>query len=108
MSIMVTRIRRGARGHLYIKEWMAHRAVSPERLADRLGVARETVYRWLREQHRLDPGKLAQIASALDCEPMELWRLPTDPSLDALVADAPAELRQTVTDVVRRLVGKTR
>ena len=88
-TVMVTRIRKGARRHLYIEEWMAYRGLSDEKLANRLEVARETVTRWRGQQHRLNPDKIAAIASALDCEPEELWHPPSRPSLDALVKDRP-------------------
>lgn len=68
---------------------MAYRGLSDERLAGRLGVARETVTRWRRQQHRLNPDKIAAIANALDCEPEDLWRPPTRPSLDAMVKALP-------------------
>jgi transcriptional regulator with XRE-family HTH domain len=105
-TAMATRIGQKRRLHLYIREWMEHRGLSDERLANRLGVARETVYRWRTEQHRLNPEKIAQLASALDCEPQDLYRLPSRPSLDAMVAGAPDELQAMVADVVRRMVGR--
>lgn len=92
--------------HLYIKEWMDERGLSDERLANRLGVARETVFRWRTQQHRLNPEKIAVLASALDLEPIELYRLPGIRSLDAIVANAPDDVRQTAADIVSRLVGK--
>jgi transcriptional regulator with XRE-family HTH domain len=103
---MVTRIGQRRRGHLYIKEWMDLRGLSDERLAQRLEVGRETVWRWRVEQHRLNPEKIAALASALDIEPEELWRLPSRPSLDAIIKDAPDELQATAADIVRRLVAK--
>lgn len=107
MSIMATtRIRRGARAHLYIDEWMEDRGLNDEKVANRLGVTRQTIWKWRKEQHRLDPGKIAQLATALDCEPYELWRPPGLTSLDAIVADAPEEVRNTAADIVRRLVSK--
>lgn len=81
---------------------MNDRGVSDERLAGRLGVARETVTRYRNEQHRLNPEKIAAIAAALDMEPEKLWQppppkdVPPRPSLDALVAKLP-------TDEVRKL-----
>lgn len=107
---MVTRqkvplIRKSARRHLYIEEWMEHRGLGDEKLANRLEVARETVTRWRGQQHRLNPDKIAAIAKALDCEPEDLWRPPSRPSLDALVKDATPELQATAADIVRRLVG---
>lgn len=103
---MVTRIGQRRKAHLYIKEWFDHRGLSDEKVANRLGVARETVFRWRTEQHRLNPEKIAQIASAVDCEPMELYRPPDRPSLDAIIADAPEDLQNTAVDIVRRLVGR--
>lgn len=104
-------IRKGARVHLYISEWMEKRGLNDEKLGQRFKppVDRSTVFRWRKEQHRLNPGKIAALADALDLTPQELWRPPppdNQPSLDALVEAAPPELRATVTDVVKRLVGK--
>jgi transcriptional regulator with XRE-family HTH domain len=103
---MVTRIRRGARQHLYIEEWMADRGLSDDKMAGRLDVARETVTRWRNQQHRLNPDKIAAIAKALDIEPEELWRPPSRPSLDALVKDSPDDLLADAADIVRRLVAR--
>lgn len=103
---MATRLRKGARTHLYITEWMEHRTISDERLGNRLGVGRETVWRWRNEQHRLNPEKIAALASALDCEPQDLWRLPGSQSLDSIVQNAPEDLRATAADIVRRLVSR--
>ena len=104
MTGMVTRIRRGARVHLYVREWLDFRDVSPEALANRLGVARESVYRWLREPKRIDPLKQAQIASALDIEPIDLWRLPsTRPSLDAMVKEADDQTFDLAVEMVKRI-----
>lgn len=105
-TAMVTQIRKGARRHLYIEEWMAYRGLSDERLANRLGVARETVTRWRGQQHRLNPDKIAAIASALDCDPTELWRPPDRPSLDAIMKDAPKDVQDMAADIVQRLVGR--
>ncbi|MFL5047658.1 MAG: helix-turn-helix transcriptional regulator [Xanthobacteraceae bacterium] len=104
---MATPIGRRRRSHLYIAEWMEQRGLSDERLANRVGVARQTVYRWRVEQWRLDPDKIAVLASALDLQPEDLWRPPSRPSLDAMVKDVPEELRKTAADIVRRLVGKS-
>lgn len=103
---MVTGIGRRGAAHLYIKEWMDELGVSDEKAANRIGVARETVYRWRTEQHRLNPDKIAELAHALNIEPEQFYRLPGRPSLDALVKDAPVDLQNTAADIVRRLVGK--
>lgn len=74
---------------------MENRGLSDERLAGRLNVARETVTRWRSQQHRLNPDKIAAIATALDLEPPELWSPPGAPagrpSIDAMMKDAPQE-----------------
>jgi transcriptional regulator with XRE-family HTH domain len=104
---MVTRIGpKRLRRRLYIDEWMAERDLSDEKLGGRLGVARQTVFRWRREQWRLDTEKIGLLAEALGIEPEELWRPPSRPSIDALLKDATPEMRDTAADIVRRLIGK--
>lgn len=105
---MVTKIRKGSRRHLYLDEHMAERGLNDEKLAGRLDVSRETVTRWRNQQHRLNPDKIAAIAKALDREPEELWRLPTNTSLDAMVKNAPESVQDMAVDIVRRLVGGAR
>jgi transcriptional regulator with XRE-family HTH domain len=100
---MVTdHIRKGARPHLYIEEWMDSRGLNDERLAGRLGVDRVTVTRWRdpEKQHRLNPPKIAAIAEALDIQPHQLWQPPTRPSLDALLHDASDEVVQRAASVI--------
>ena len=106
---MVTeRIRKGARIHLYIKEWMDHLGVSDETMAGRLGVARETVWRRYSEQNRLNPEKIAEFADALGMEEVtQLYFPPLVPSLDAIATGASSEQREMIADVVRRVMGKS-
>jgi hypothetical protein len=106
VSRMVTRIGSGRRAHLYVREWIEFRGLSDETVGNRLGRARETIWRWRTEQHRLNPEKLAELASALDIEPQDFFRPPSRPSIDALVESAPDDLRNTALDIVRRLVGR--
>ena len=75
-------------------------------MADRLEIERESYYRLEREPNRLNLGELATLADALGIEPEQLWRLPAEPSLDAIVSGASQEVRDTATDIVRRLMGK--
>jgi transcriptional regulator with XRE-family HTH domain len=105
--LMVARIHSHRRGYLFLREWMEHRRLGDERLAGRLGVARETVTRWRNQQHRLNPEKIARLASALDCDPADLWRSPdAPPSIDALVREAPEDVRGMALDIVRRLINR--
>lgn len=75
--------RRNAVGPLYLTEWMVHLNVSDEQLAKRMGVRRETVWRWQNEQGRLDALKIAKIAITLSIDPADLWRHPNRVSLDS-------------------------
>jgi transcriptional regulator with XRE-family HTH domain len=97
-------IRKGARLHYYIKEWMVYLDVSDEELANRMGVSRTTVWKRYTEQHRLTPQKVAQIADALDRHPKELQLRPEEPSLDAIAEGSTPEQRAAmVTDIMRRM-----
>lgn len=98
-------IRRGARGHLYIEEWFKARGLNDEKVGNRIGVDRATVFRWRKEQHRLNPEKIAALADALDLEPQELWRPPERPSLDALVRDSSDDVVNMAFDIVKRMAG---
>lgn len=98
-------IRRGARPHLYIEEWFRERGLNDEKVGNRIGVDRATVFRWRKEQHRLNPEKIAALAEALDLEPQELWRPPTRPSLDALVKDSSDDVVNMAFDIVKRMAG---
>ena len=106
IAAMVTKIGQRRKAHLYISEWMAYRGLSDQRLADRLEVERETVWRWQNQQHRLNPDKIAAIAAALDLEPEELYRPPGTVSLDAIVKGAPDDIQSMAADIVRRLVSQ--
>jgi len=107
VTIMATppRIRRGARSHLYIEEWFKERGLNDEKIGNRIGVNRATVFRWRTEQHRLNPEKIAALAKALDLEPEELWRPPDRPSLDALVRESSDDVINMAFDIVKRMAG---
>lgn len=103
---MVTRIRRGARLHYYIKEHMDRLGVSDEVMAGRIGVSRETVWKRYTEQRRLDPGKIQEFADALEMHPSELLYPPGTPSLDAIIEGADSAQRNMAADIVRRMMNK--
>jgi transcriptional regulator with XRE-family HTH domain len=101
------RIRKGARPHVYVKEWMEHLGVSDEEMAGRIGVAsRTTVWKRYSEQHRLDPGKIQEFADALGINRRQLNYPPGVPSLDALAEGATPDQRAMAADVLRRMLGK--
>lgn len=105
---MVTRIHRRARHHLYITEWFEARGLNDEQVANRLTppVDRATVFRWRKEQHRLNPEKIGKLADALDIDSTDFYRPPSRPSLDAIIKDASDEVQNMAADIVRRMVGK--
>lgn len=98
-------IRKGARLHYYIKEWIDHLGLSDQDVANRMGLSsRTSVWRLYSEQHRLTPAKVARIADALDRHPSDLLFPPEVPSLDALADGATPEQRAAmVGDVIRRM-----
>lgn len=100
------RIGQRRKAHLYIDEWFEHRGLNDEKVGERLGIDRTTVWKWRKNPSRLDPGKMEALAAALDIEPAELYRPPTVPSLDSIVRDYPDDLKQKAAEIVR-LLGKT-
>lgn len=100
-----SRIRKGARLHYYIKEWITHLNLTDQQVADRMNLAsRSSVWKLYNDQERLSPGKVARIADALGVDPKELLFPPNVPSLDALAEGASPEQRaQIVVDISRRL-----
>jgi len=85
---------------------MDHRGVSDGVMAGRLGVTRETVWKRYTDQKRLDPGKIAEFADALDMDARELLYPPGTKSLDAMVEGADAATRQMAADIVQRMMNK--
>lgn len=104
---MVTRIRKGAKRHVYLREWRKHKDVKAERLAERLEIERESYYRLEREPRKLSLGEVVELADALGIEPQQLFGPPEAPeSLDLIIQEAPQEQRDMALDIVKRLVGR--
>lgn len=98
-------------GHLFIEEWLRAKGFSDEEAGEKIGVSRETVYRWRTEQHRLNPQKILQLADLCGIRPADLWRMPTGrDSLDLLLDDLPENVRdiavEMATDIMRRLAKR--
>lgn len=107
---MATRIRRHTRPHLYLEEWISYRGLNPASLAGRMDMDRSTVWRWVKEQHRLNPEKMAHLADALDVEVRELFSPPPDhpsrASLDSMLRDQPDDVHDMAHDIVSRLIKR--
>lgn len=94
------------RSHLFIEEWLRYCGFSDDDAAQKLGVQRETVYRWRTQQHRLNPQKIRRLATLCGIEPGEFWHMPGVPSIDSMLRDAPADIRRMAADIVSRLMKK--
>lgn len=108
-GMATTRIRKGAKAHVYVKEHMNKLGVSDDDMAGRLGLAsRSSVWKLYREQHRLDLGKVQQFADALGIPISQLYYPPGVRSLDAIAEDADAtpEQREMAADVLQRMWAK--
>lgn len=90
-------------GYLYIREWIDAAGLSVEIVAKRMGVNRVTVHRYEKQQHRLNPGKVASLARAIGIEPGQFNYPPDRPSVDALLKGASADTYKTAFDVVKRI-----
>lgn len=104
---MVTRIRRGARPRFFIKEHREAQGLTLEQLGGRVGVERNTIWRWENDQRQVTPSKAEALADALGLEHWtDLTRPPGVRSLDAMLADQPDDIRETVLDIAERLIRR--
>jgi transcriptional regulator with XRE-family HTH domain len=101
---MVTRPKRVQR-RLFLKEHREAQGISASQMGERLGIERESVYRLEKKHWGVSSQKQAEYAHALGLEPEDLWRLPGGTSLDAIISQAPDELKAMAADIVRRLVS---
>lgn len=102
---MVTRPKQRVRRRLFLKEHRKAKEVSASEMGERLGIERESVYRLERNYSGVSSEKQADYAHALGLEPEDLWRPPGEPSLDAIVSQAPDDMKVMAADIVRRLVS---
>ena len=108
---MVARIRKHAKGHLYIDQWLEAKGLNYETVGNRLGVSRTTVWRWSTEQHRLNPAKIEALAGAMGMErPADFYRMPDTrpprPSIDKLLENEPDDTFQAVIEIARKLAHR--
>lgn len=78
--------------------------MTAEEMAGRLDIDRVSVYRWEREQHRMNPGKQAAYADALGIEPETLWRPPAQQSIDDMLKGVSDDLRGKAAEMVMILL----
>lgn len=85
---------------LFIAEWREAKGLSQEALGGRLGVSDVTVSRWETGKRRPDLDAQAAIAEALGVDVIDLFRLPSKPSADALLRDQPPEIQEQAIRVI--------
>jgi transcriptional regulator with XRE-family HTH domain len=106
MSLMVTKIRKGARRRVFLREWRKHLGLDAVRMAERLEIERESYYRLERQPYTLSAGELLELAEAMGIEPEQFFRPPEAQSLDAIAKDATPEQLSMMADVLRRVLGR--
>lgn len=102
---MATKPTRRIPTRLFIEEHLRHAGYSDEQFGAKIGRPRETVFRWRKYQHRLNPDKIAEIAAGLGVRPIDLYHPPGRISLDDLAAGADDETHKMLADIVRRVTG---
>lgn len=100
----VTRIGPKRKRRVFLAAWRDHRGLTQKQLGERLGVTDMTVSRWETGGALLNTSVMAALAEALDIEPQDLFRSPTQPSADALLRDQSPE----VIDQAIRLIQAIR
>lgn len=102
---MVARIGpKNLRRRAYLREWRKFRGLTQEELAARIGTTGASISRYENGTRPYPGGFLAAVAEALDCQEGDLFRRPEERSLDALLADAPPELRRRVLQAIEILI----
>jgi hypothetical protein len=106
---MVTRIYKSRR-QLYLREHREAAEVSAEQMGLSLDppIDGRSVYRIEREWRRCDPIMQQQWAYRLGLEPEDLWSLPGNPSLNAMVAEAPAAVKLEAVAAVQKIATRRR
>lgn len=113
MSHMIARIRKGAKPHVYLREWRKYKDVKAPAMADRLEIERESYYRLEREPFKLSVAELVELADALGIDHRRLFSPPPPPglrprpSLDEIVQDQPDAQVEGLADMLRRAVGQS-
>jgi transcriptional regulator with XRE-family HTH domain len=88
---------------VFLKEWREAKDLSQAKLAGRLGVTDVTVGRWERGEALLSTDVMGAIAEALDIEPQDLFRLPSQPSADELLRGQPQEIVEQAIKLIRAI-----
>ncbi len=112
MSPMADRTRKGAKPHVYLREWRKAKNVRAVDLAEKLEIERESYYRLERQPFTLNVRELIELSDALGIDHRRLFTPPPAPglqdriSLDEIVKDQPDSQVAGLADMLRRAVGR--
>lgn len=95
------KLRRPAR--VFLAEWLEYRGLSAEKLAGRLDTGKSVVSKLMNGRQRYNQDWLEAIAYALDCEVPDLYRPPTAPTANELLARMTPETQQAAFNILRDL-----
>ena len=88
---------------LYLKEWRVFRALTQEQLAEMLGTTKQTISRHERAEREVTTGHLIELASALNCEPGDLFLHPDRWQAERALNNLPLDLQRQAIAVIDAL-----
>lgn len=93
-------IRRGAKLHAYVDEWMDDKTVDDQKLAGRLDVTPSAITKWRAKGWNIELDRIEQIANALDIDPTDqIFSLPGKDPLDKYREQIEEEIREKLRAV---------
>jgi transcriptional regulator with XRE-family HTH domain len=101
---VIKRIQPDAPLKLYLAEWRDRRGMSQEMLAERMGTTKASISRWENGDRDVTGKVIAAMAAALNLEPVQLFRHPSQSSIDDMLAVVSPELRQQAYAVLGALL----
>lgn len=99
------RIKAAQRVKTYLGPWLAEKGVSRAELAIAMDCDVSTVTRYVNGTTRMSPDALTLAAGRLGIEPVDLYRLPSDRSADAMLAGLDPEVRQRIISTIEHMVS---
>lgn len=79
------------------------------KMADVLGIERESYYRLERQPYKFNNEEMIKLAAAIGIDPYQFWFPPgaaKETDLNRLISDAPAETQAMIIKAVRGMIGK--
>lgn len=105
-SLMVARIGPKQPRRHYLAKWRAHRGLSQQQLAERVGTYKAQISNWENNKRAMSFDVQAALAEALNIEPGDLFRDPDRPSADELLRDAPVSVVNEAIEIIKVLVNR--